>query len=81
VTRDDIRQFLNRDWARIAAAKARTWQAGKHTPASDLRAGDELRRHVAALRPDWPDPHDRAEDLRTHLRVSEALGAGSIRSR
>ena len=79
--RDDIRQFVNRDWARIAAAKARTWQAGKHTPAGDLRAGDQLRRHVAALRPGWPDRGDRSEDLRTHLRVSEALGAAGIRSR
>lgn len=81
MTRDDIRQFVNRDWTRIAAAKARTWQAGKQTPAGDLRAGDELRRHVAALRPDWPDPGDRADDLRTHLRVSEALGAVGISPR
>ena len=75
VTRDDIRQFLDRDWARIASAKARTWQAGKQTPAGDLRAGDQLRQHVAALRPDWPNPADRSEDLQTHVRVSEALRA------
>ena len=73
MTRDDIRHFLDRDWARIASAKPRTWQAGKQTPADDLRAADELRRHVAAIRPDWPDAGERAEDLRTHLRVSAAL--------
>lgn len=78
MTRDDIRNFLDRDWARIASAKTRTWQAAKQTPAGDLRAADELRRHVAAIRPDWPDAGERAEDLRTHLRVSKALGAVTI---
>lgn len=78
VTRDAIRQFLERDWAWLAAEKARAWQHGKRTPAADLRAANELRRHVAAVRPDWPDASDREEDLRTHVRVSEALGAVSV---
>jgi len=81
VTRDDIWAFVNRDWARAADAKAETWKAGKRTPAADLRAAHELRRHVLTLRPDWPGPDDRADDLRTHVRVSEALGAVGIRSR
>lgn len=81
MTRDDIREYVNRDWVRVAAAKAEAWEAGKQTPAGDLRAAHELRRYVLTVRPDWPGLDDRAEDLRTHLRVSEALGAVGIRPR
>jgi hypothetical protein len=81
MTGDDIRRFLRRDWSRLAAAKARTWQAGKGTPGGDLRAANELRRYARMARADWPGTDDRAEDLRTHVRVSEALGAVGLRSR
>ena len=81
VTRDAIRQYLRRDWDRLATAKARAWQDGKRTPAADLRAANELRRHALVVRPDWPDARDREADLRTHVRVSEALDAVGIRPR
>ena len=81
VTRDDIRKFVNRDWARVAAAKTETWQAGERTPAGDLRAADQLRRYVLTVRPDWPGHDDRIDDLQSHIRVSEALGAIGIRPR
>ena len=75
VTRDNIREFVNRDWARLAAAKALAWQAGKRTPAGDLHLADQLRRYVLTVRPDWPGLDDRTDDLQSHIRVSEALGA------
>lgn len=81
VTRDDIREFASRDWAGVAAAKARAWEAGKRTPAGDLYAADQLRRYVLTVRPDWPGPDDRADDLQSHIRVSEALGAVGLRPR
>lgn len=81
VTPDDIRQFVNRDWANIAAEKDRRWATAKQTPAGDLRAADQLRRHVLSIRADWPSADDRDADLRAHIRVSEALGAVSLRSR
>jgi hypothetical protein len=40
-----------------------------------------LRRHVVAVRPDWPDAGDREEDLRTHVRLSEALRAVGLSPR
>ena len=58
-----------------------TWERLKGTPADDLRTADELRRHVKMARPDWPGPEDRAEDLRNHLRVSEAISAIAFRPR
>jgi hypothetical protein len=81
VTRDDIRAFVSRDWAGLAAAKASAWQSSKRTPAGDLQAADELRRYVLTLRPDWPSRDDRTDDLQNHIRVSEALGAAGIRPR
>jgi len=80
VTGGEIRQLLDRDWTRLADAKTRTWQAAKGGPAADLRAADQLRRYVLAVRRDWPDPLERAGDLGTHIRVSEALGAVRVRS-
>jgi len=76
----DIRAFVERDWAAIDRAKARFWAVRKHAmSASDaLSVGDALRRHVKALRPDWPDAADRAADLATHARVSGALRAVTL---
>jgi hypothetical protein len=46
-----------------------------------LAVGEALRQHVRALRPDWPDPRERDDDLAVHERVSEGLRAFSpIRS-
>jgi hypothetical protein len=81
VTLDDVRQFVNRDWAHIAAEKDRRWATAKQTPGDDLRAADQLRRHVLSIRADWPSADDRAEDRQAHIRVSEALGAAVVRSR
>ena len=38
-----------------------------------LAVADGLRRHVKALRPDWPSAEDRERDLEVHARVSEGL--------
>ncbi len=81
MTQEQIRAFVTRDWAGLADAKARIWQAGKRSPAGDLHAGDLLRRYVLTVRPDWPGPEDRADDLRNHVRISQALGAIVIRPR
>lgn len=81
MTLDDIRQFVNRDWAHITAEKDRRWATAKRAPADDLRAADQLRRHVLSIRADWPSADDRAADLQAHIRVSEALGAAVVRSR
>ena len=43
------------------------------SPGDALRVGDELRRYVQGVRPDWPDAAEREADLAAHQRVSEAL--------
>ena len=81
MTQEQIRAFVTRDWAGLAAAKAFAWQASQRTAGGDLHTADQLRRYVLTVRPDWPSPDDRADDLRNHIRVSEALGAIAIRPR
>lgn len=42
-------------------------------PTESFRVADELRRHVRAVRPDWPDRAEREADLAAHMAVREAL--------
>ena len=81
--RDDILAFARRDWAMVAESKTRYWLARKRTlsAAELLAVGDGLRRHALAVRPDWPTDAERAADLATHERVTEALRAVSSRPR
>jgi len=83
MTREDVRRFVDRDWARVSAAKDRAWLAAKRDngAADALRAGDQLRRFARSVRADWPDLAHRTNDRQTHVRVSEALGAVRIRPR
>jgi hypothetical protein len=78
-----LRAFASRDWAAAARAKDRYWRDWKRArgPGAGILLGDELRRQVAAVRPDGPSARERAEDLATHLRVLEALGRVPPRDR
>jgi hypothetical protein len=73
--RASVRAFLDRPWDDLARLKADYWRAWKarHGALGALRMAEELRQEMLALRPDWPSPAERLEDLKTHLRVSEAL--------
>lgn len=72
---DDIREYANRDWHRVEESKRQFWIDRKQTlsPGEALAVAEGLRLHVKALRPDWPSPAERAEDLATHIRVSAGL--------
>lgn len=74
---EDVLAFARRDWAAVDEAKSRFWVDRKRSmsPTEALALGDGLRRHAQALKPGWPSPADRADDLAVHCRVSEALGA------
>lgn len=83
VDRNDLIAFARRDWSLVAEAKSEFWRSRKRnlTPAEILAIGDQLRRHVLALRPDWPSDTERAADVAAHLRVTEALRAVPCRPR
>ena len=72
---EDVRAFMRRDWAAVAEAKEAAWLDVRRVQgvAGVLRLADALRAHARQVRPDWPSADDRAEDLATHERVSEAL--------
>ena len=65
--------LVDRDWQAVERVKTefRLEQKAALTPGAALRLGDELRRYVRAVRPDWPDAAEREADLATHARVSE----------
>jgi hypothetical protein len=71
----DLVEYALRDRSALASLKAQHWGARKRRLGAweGLRAAEELRRHVAMLRPDWPSGEDRALDASTHARVGEML--------
>jgi hypothetical protein len=75
VTNEEIRAFAGREWARVEESKRRYWAERKKvlSPAEALEVAEGLRRHVRAMRPDWPSPAERARDLEVHARVSASL--------
>jgi hypothetical protein len=69
----DVRAFLDfasLDWSLFDREPA--WDP-KVSPARGIRAGDALRRQVAAVRPDWPSAAERRADAAHHLRVAALL--------
>lgn len=83
MTRDDALQFVRRDGSAVAAAKTRFWHDLKlrRSAAEVLGLADQLRREAQGLRPGWPTPLDRLEDVAVHQRVAEALRAVTRRPR
>lgn len=83
VDRRAILEFARRDWALVADAKTEFWRSGKSgRSATDLLAtGDQLLRHVQAMRPGWPSEAERTADVAVHQRVAETLHAVGRRVR
>lgn len=71
----DIRAYAERDWNAVRDLKERYWAEAKKdlTPEQALAIGDDLRRHVQTLRPDWPDAEQHRADLAVHAHVSTLL--------
>jgi hypothetical protein len=69
----DVRALLDLaalDWSVFDREPA--WDPDE-SPARGIRAGDALRRQVAAVRPDWPSARERRADAVHHLRVAALL--------
>ena len=73
--RQDLIDFAERDWSAIAELKADHWPERKRRCGREeaFRAADDLRRYVAAVRPDWPDEAARAADIASHVAVGQSL--------
>lgn len=83
MNRDSLRQFARRDWSAVATSKARHWRALKNdrSAADVLAIADRMRVHAQLVRPEWPTPQQRLDDVRVHQRVGEALRAVAGRPR
>lgn len=75
--RNALRQFARRDWSAVATSKTRHWRTLKtgRSAADVLAIADRMRMHAQQIRPEWPTPQERLDDLRVHQRVGEALRA------
>jgi len=75
VERDDLRQFAQRDWSSMAAAKARYWvdQYRMHGAHPARRASLMLLEHARHVQAGFPSVADRATDLSNHVKLAERL--------
>jgi hypothetical protein len=73
--RAEIEEFLRRDWRAVEASKRAFWaERKKDIDARELFAAvDTFREQIMALRPDWPTPAQREEDLEAHMKLGQAL--------
>ena len=71
----DLRAFVERAWDLKDEAKRRYWigRYAEEGPCATLAASNALREHLRTLRPAWPTPEDRADDLRRHLELVALL--------
>ena len=75
MTLDDVRDFANRDWSRLAELKSRSWlRTFTATSIEDrLVAAERSRQLARELRPGWPTAADRRADRAHHERMRKAL--------
>lgn len=74
---------LATDWKLVDQATTAYWRSLKRRKGlvACYAVADDLRRQVLAMRPDWPSPIEREEDLAVHRRIRGALAAVKRRPR
>ena len=72
---DAVRAFVSRDRAAIDASR-RAYHARRYRErggAAGFEVGQMLWQHARRVRPDWPTPRDRNEDLAHHVELKRRL--------
>jgi hypothetical protein len=72
---DGIREFVNREWGLVAAAKLLV-RADQHRRLgwhATWEIAQGLADHLRSLRPEYPGPADRDEDWRAHQNLLTSL--------
>jgi hypothetical protein len=74
-----LRAFARRARGEVAREKRAYWarQHGERTYRATLDASYALYDHVRRIRPDFPTPRDRAEDLAHHVALKRLLDDAS----
>lgn len=75
MNRAEIEGFLRRDWQAVQASKDVFWARQKQSLGTQaiFSIVDTFREEIRALRPEWPSPRDRQEDLESHRLLGERL--------
>lgn len=70
-----IREFVSRDWDAVRESKVAYWgqRIARLGSLEAMRMAEELRQHVLAHDPSWPDAESRRDDLDSHIRLTERL--------
>lgn len=80
----DLRAYVERDWAAVAADKREHWvrEFTARGPVATFEASQALWRHMRLLHPGWPPADDRREDLAHHVTLKRALdrAASAVRA-
>jgi hypothetical protein len=72
---DDVRAYARRPWHTAETLTRQHWarETARRGPQATFEASLALWEHMRRLRPEWPSPEDRREDLKHHLRLKRAI--------
>ena len=72
---EDVRAYARRAWHAAERLKREHWarETAAHGPLATFEASVALWEHMRRLRPDWPSPDERREDLEHHLRLKRDI--------
>ncbi len=72
---EDVRAYAQRAWKVAETRKQEHWarEFDEHGPQATFDASQVLWRHMRALRPDWPSPEERREDLAHHITLKRLI--------
>lgn len=72
---EDLRAYAQRAWKVAEARKQEHWarEFVEHGPQATFEASQVLWRHMRSIRPDWPSPEERREDLAHHIALKQLI--------
>jgi len=73
--RENLRAYVDRAWDVAERMKQEHWarEVAARGPLVTFDASQALWQHVRSLRPDWPSPDERREDLAHHLTLKRLI--------
>ena len=73
--REDLRAYAQRAWHSAETLKQEHWarEVAERGPLVTFEASQVLWEHMRILRPDWPAPEERREDLAHHVALKRLI--------
>lgn len=75
VKREDLRAYAQRAWHAAEALKQEHWarEVAERGPLATFAVSQALWQHMRSVRPDWPSPDERREDLAHHVALKQLI--------